>query len=702
MTVPTTLKQEQADQIGRLSYGEFIFPVGTRTKMDVKPVYDQSKQYLIGYDIEVKADFLISLEDKNAVLSDTWATLGQGGNWVQASIDGAINELRYLLLEPGRDLAIIDKGLAPLYISNDGKIIPGTGFLGILETGTPSRRDQLGGPYPDEKGLSLTPITNKAIKGTWVCKARILPCEDHTSQFGIHGVAFSTQYSFTTNGALIRTINGVMHTSVPRFRGSNPPDEKSPLDLRGEIEKLFPRLTKFNRQWANFSEDQKKSKVTFSLVDREIQSENPYPPGLTKFKPRYRAYFSRGEEGLGVHTWKMSLSAEIEVAPDVPKWTAWIRFLQLYLDLVDISRRNQASINFLEGALDTIDGELSTVQNTSVGKTKKALDEEYAYRRENYTPPTPPPSPARVIIQSVDIDDTRDNREATISIEWFLISCNFSTLLNATGLFHQSTPRLEFDNENNVWTWSGWANSMSIGDSRTQSAEGPPLSLNSPDRYDVALCPVQDSLSVSLPDEISIANSILSSDFDSNDPAISPSQETNPETDNSYVVFDNRLEIVEDWPVTENIPLDTDKYPTLSESITNTPPYGDTQISNEPGSQDGGKTWRAAPTAENSTGSAEPENTETFVQGEPHRKAIMRGYAMRIGKPPLVPALFKVGGQSVIPAAKQQLSRGTATERGALFEDVVIHYAYWVKRYIIKGVPKDNTIESNALLNIRK
>ena len=182
-----------------------------------------------------------------------------------------------------------------------------------------SHQDLDMGPTP--RVLRWEPIgANRAVRVVWECDFHTKECIMYGSNgtYELNRIASFTyryQYTYDDNYLATRTVSGEVkfHTNVAttldgdsleRFR-------LSADQVRDTVLLNFPAPDNYKRHKKDFRIDNKHSTLEYVIVDKEIDSGEPYPPGITEIEVDHEMV----GKGPAFAKFENSLTANITVSP---------------------------------------------------------------------------------------------------------------------------------------------------------------------------------------------------------------------------------------------------------------------------------------------------------------------------------------------------------------------------------------------------
>lgn len=220
--------------------------------------------------------------------------------------------IRQRLGEQGRELRFTGRGFGDDLIVNAG-----AGGL----------RDVKWGPCP--KVIRWEPIAHfRAGEIEWEIVTCVPICDTGIQRWvGLMGLNYDVSFSIDERGYTTRTINGYIEIAQTRLGRLVPDTADAYLAAY-----TTPIPSGFRRsQTRHLSSD--KSRLDFSITDTQIPSPNAFPPGVVDIQCRHRTGWRKGS-GLVRNV----ISAEIEVAPNMPNAFALIVFVNIANQRLNVAR----------------------------------------------------------------------------------------------------------------------------------------------------------------------------------------------------------------------------------------------------------------------------------------------------------------------------------------------------------------------------
>jgi len=276
--------------VGTASYNGVTFDEVTRSKVVGKPEPDAAGR-------AVKfVKWTISITGKIYVKPQNGASI---------TTDSVIQSYRTLLTAPGKALQYSSKGFGTLDVN-----LPNGDVL-----------DVAWGPFVEH--FSFTPIAgNLAALVEWRVSVSIPECDGSEYKNKVMAYTWSVDYEIDGNGLTTITTEGELEIPLS-LRGLPVMKLQDNADAYRELIN-FPAPLSFKRETQKYSLSKDRSKLAFTIVDRQLVAA--FPPGVTNMELRHR--FSNAKPRMFV-MWNNTISGSVTVAPDQPKETAWNAFLQV-------------------------------------------------------------------------------------------------------------------------------------------------------------------------------------------------------------------------------------------------------------------------------------------------------------------------------------------------------------------------------------
>ena len=277
--------------VGTLSYNGYTFDGASTVTARSTFVKDDAGRTVIGHEISLTVT----------------ATITAGGN----ATDASLLNIRALLSKQGAELKFINRGF-------------GTDIW-VNRIGGGGLRDMRWGPIPEI--LEWESIgSSQACEIVWTVKTFIPVCDTYGQHVTKGLMALNYEASFQiSRGFTTRTISGYLEIAQTRTPGFGPAGGRGVpdcADLYRDLVRADAPLG-FTREHS-YDTSANKSRLDFTITDKEIESKNPWPAGVANISAKHRANWSRG--GQGAARIRNTISADIELTPGVPATQAWLIF----------------------------------------------------------------------------------------------------------------------------------------------------------------------------------------------------------------------------------------------------------------------------------------------------------------------------------------------------------------------------------------
>ncbi len=240
--------------IGTLSYNGYTFDGASGVKVSVEFVKDDAERTIIysRHTIEV-----------HTFISDAVST------------DSQLENIRARLNHQGQALTFVNKGFG------DDLIVNANGGAGI--------RDVKWGPIPEM--LYWEPVGSAgACEMIWKV-VTCVPCCGHglsDRTTGVMAFNFGVDVAIDIRGLSTRTIDGYIEIAQTRGAGKTIPDSAD--NYRFMIQPDLPNGFQREQTW---SISASKSRVNFTITDRQLPTKNPYPQLVTNIRGNHRSAWRR-------------------------------------------------------------------------------------------------------------------------------------------------------------------------------------------------------------------------------------------------------------------------------------------------------------------------------------------------------------------------------------------------------------------------
>lgn len=237
---------------GEFSYNGVPFDAASTVKVACENVKDPAGRTTTAFKITLDASGYIAPAADDTVESLRIALGRQGGPLVYTG-----NSFPIVVNVPGRADSLTDIGFGP--------------SPEVLEWET------LGG--------------EKSAKFRWRCTTTITACESSANFGPFQELNYQVSWAKKPNGYQTRTISGHYKIPLGRFNPTTLTTSRvitNHADLyREQLEAKFRTCSGWKRS-TNYTLGADKATELFTITDEEIESENPYPPGVTNIQARHR------------------------------------------------------------------------------------------------------------------------------------------------------------------------------------------------------------------------------------------------------------------------------------------------------------------------------------------------------------------------------------------------------------------------------
>lgn len=275
------------------------------TSFNLRPVRDDALRTVIGNHYTVTV---------NAIITDDDSGMQMNGGDAQTNI--AI--VRALLTKDGGALVISGQGFGSLEVNTNS-----------------SNRDLKYGPktvYCDIKQIGSV----NAMELVWIFEFEISECSAG-SQNGILGnyraINYQVEYSIDQSGLTTRTVSGYIELILNRTTPGGVFIPYTADDARQVISPLVPIW--FQRVDQRYMISADKSRIDFTITDREQMGTNGYPEGVVAIEMKHRVKSSES----GWNTTFCNISGYVEMSKPYPTVWAWERALMIIRERILYARQ---------------------------------------------------------------------------------------------------------------------------------------------------------------------------------------------------------------------------------------------------------------------------------------------------------------------------------------------------------------------------
>jgi hypothetical protein len=367
-------------RVGYINYNGINFPPAMKTSMSSRGIYTRSGRVIKHIEITLRVecifsggDFAINVSGGDTYTSENAETTGLRDITRDSQMDNPAKALILKLSEPRKTLVIEGIGFGNFYIDND-ESISSFSYTGDGSSQIKYAPDLANGPKPQVLDYA-SPTGGKVIHVLWSVTFTVSPCPKlnmATNVAPFSSFDFSTHFNVDQNGVFSRSIYGevevpnwtVPSTNMPKFNVDN---VDGVLGVKDRILKAFPLIADCSREHT-FTTSEDRTKVSFTIIDKQHDSDEPFYPGCSNVRLRTSLRTMSPVAGISNSDntklmFSFVISASIDVYKGVPKSVAWNAFTT-YLKWHIIGSLNEGQI--LQGF--TIDND-RTGRNLSVTAT---------------------------------------------------------------------------------------------------------------------------------------------------------------------------------------------------------------------------------------------------------------------------------------------------------------------------------------------
>lgn len=155
----------------------------------------------------------------------------------------------------------------------------------------------------------------------------------------VRALVYDVDWTINESQFQTRTISG--YIELNNTRGANGVVSRNANELRNQLWDLHPVLPRFKRT-QSYHESTDKRRLSFSIVDREIESPDAFPELAANISGRHRARWARGKEGAIQPNY---VSLEVELSPyAVDRILGFKYFLDVLFAKMNFARKNGATV----------------------------------------------------------------------------------------------------------------------------------------------------------------------------------------------------------------------------------------------------------------------------------------------------------------------------------------------------------------------
>ena len=311
--------------VGNVSYNGFTFPAARKASANVEAIYDTTGRSIKYHKITIELDTVIvqGMQIDGATLSSDIPTVVSTNPLADTDVD--LESIRQRLLQPGQAL-LFD--------------LQGFGTVAVNSTHANNLDDRNYGPKPSV--LSWTPLgSNKACNIVWAIETWVYDCGLTNSLLDNKDEDFfEIEWSINESGLATRTIKGEFTYAASRIPLSGSKTASNQFDSnlfdaereRKDLHKRYLSLEGFHRTiQTGYSPD--KRTVSYTIIDTEINSPEPYFPGMVEIDADYSIGGQLKNGGFGM--WEVGLDVSLTRAPNTDKFRSYYVFTVILASFVD-------------------------------------------------------------------------------------------------------------------------------------------------------------------------------------------------------------------------------------------------------------------------------------------------------------------------------------------------------------------------------
>lgn len=278
-------------ELGTLSYNGYHFDGTSKVSVNVELAKDDAGRTVVGHQHTIHV----------------W-TLIQGDSGTNTEMLA----IRQQLGEQGRELTFINRGFG-------GDLVVNTSNNGM--------RDIRWGPIP--KIIHWEPIASyRCSEMEWEVITTLPICDNGVQRWsGVMALNYEVSFDIDERGYTSRSITGYLEIAQTRI-GRTIPDSAD-LYLNSYLTTIPLGFKRSQSRHLSLN----KSRLDFSIIDKQIPSPNAFPAGIIDIQVRHRAGWKRGS-GLPRNV----ITAEIEVAAHMPPAYAMVVFSSIANQRLAIAR----------------------------------------------------------------------------------------------------------------------------------------------------------------------------------------------------------------------------------------------------------------------------------------------------------------------------------------------------------------------------
>jgi hypothetical protein len=457
-----TTSARNLNVLGRITYGNIEFPNCVNVTFEATPVHSQNKasRERLSLKIDVKGMVTSGMfrqvkegSGHPGASSSSNTESPNGGYYPSSDYEGWDRDLLDLLTKSGQPFTIKNKGTPNIYVYPDeqsARLYAPAENGGNPKTSEHVFIDVSKGPRITK--FSAEPTSLRLTSFSWSMECEVVPCQSLSDgqlnsttkiarAWGKNevlpaSVSVKTELQIEEDLTSTRTVTG----TIGLYNINNKAGDDSPQVLTDKYQQwvtktLIPKPDQFKRN-CSFELSEDKLTLRFTITDREIKSDNPYPIGMADLSVRHTLSSGYGKNNGGFQIWRGSFSVSGEVYPGYPKWLIYHVFYQLLLNYLLVRPKDASVLR-----------KLYTYTEPDTNKQTAAI------KARNFTI-------ASMFLTDISFDDEVMSRKATISCQYTL-NCNWESLFVGSPMLQPFSKAFVFDVDAQWKAWSQWANAHS-------------------------------------------------------------------------------------------------------------------------------------------------------------------------------------------------------------------------------------------------
>lgn len=299
--------------VGTLSYNGYTFDGASTVKVKTKYIYDEAQRTVL------YAEFTITVA---AIISPS----------AGSTTDNDMNNIHARLSKPGGILVFRNRGFGSRANINAGNV-----------------RDVKWGPKPQI--LEWESVgSSAACSVIWSVVVCVPQCAD-AGYKGVMAMNYEVDYNYDEHGDCTRIISGYLEIAQTWQGNARPGSVRIPPDSVDRYRRMIsPNWIKGYMRTHDWKLSKDRSRINFTITDRQIPTRNAYPRGMTAVRGSHSQRWSagKGRAGFSFNTISMELTPGRGVSPA----QAWLIFLTLVQQRTDLSKQAKTAPFLMELAAE--------------------------------------------------------------------------------------------------------------------------------------------------------------------------------------------------------------------------------------------------------------------------------------------------------------------------------------------------------------